>query len=51
MQQQKLLRKLKRKSKMSNITIFKNKQIRNHYVSDKEVWYFYLVDIVEAASK
>lgn len=31
---------------MSNIKLFENKKVRSHYDSDKEVWYFSIVDIV-----
>lgn len=36
---------------MSELKIFENKQIRSHYDSDKEIWYFSLVDIVEALTE
>lgn len=34
-----------------SITVFENKQIRRHYDADAEVWYFSLVDIVEALTE
>lgn len=30
---------------------FENKQIRRHYDLENEIWYFSLVDIVEALTK
>ncbi|HEX3024920.1 MAG TPA: hypothetical protein VHP12_06895 [Chitinophagaceae bacterium] len=32
---------------MSTVKIFENKKVRSHYDSDKEVWSFSIVDIVE----
>lgn len=34
-----------------SITVFENKQILRHYDADAEVWYFSLVDIVEALTE
>lgn len=34
-----------------SIAVFENKQIRRHYDADSEVWYFSLVDIVEALTE
>ena len=31
---------------MSNIKLFENKKVRSQYESDKEIWYFSIVDIV-----
>jgi hypothetical protein len=31
---------------MSNIKLFEDKKVRSHYDSDKEIWYFSIVDIV-----
>ena len=31
---------------MGNIKIFENKKVRSHYDSEREVWYFSIVDIV-----
>ena len=31
---------------MNNIKIFENKKVRSHYDTDKEIWYFSIVDIV-----
>ena len=31
---------------MSNIKIFENKKVRSQYDTDKEMWYFSIVDIV-----
>jgi DNA-damage-inducible protein D len=31
---------------MSNVKLFENKNVRSYYDSDKEVWYFSIVDIV-----
>ena len=33
---------------MSNIKLFESKKIRSHWDSDKEIWYFSLVDVVAA---
>ena len=33
---------------MKEIAVFESKEIRRHYDSDKEMWFFSLVDIVEA---
>lgn len=33
------------------ITVFENKQIRRHYDEKAEVWYFSIVDIVEALTE
>ncbi|MEQ1554259.1 MAG: BRO family protein [Ferruginibacter sp.] len=32
---------------MSNIKLFENKKVRSHYDTDKEVWYFSIIDIIE----
>jgi hypothetical protein len=32
---------------MSNLKIFENKKVRSHYDSEKEIWFFSIVDIVE----
>lgn len=34
-----------------SITVFENKKIRRHYDAEAEVWYFSLVDIVEALTE
>jgi len=31
---------------MSNIKIFENKKVRSQYDSDKEIWFFSIVDII-----
>ena len=31
---------------MNNIKLFENKKVRSHYDTDKEIWYFSIVDIV-----
>jgi hypothetical protein len=31
---------------MGNIKIFENKKVRSHYDSEKEIWFFSIVDIV-----
>ncbi len=31
---------------MSKIKLFENKKVRSQYESDKEIWYFSIVDIV-----
>ena len=31
---------------MSNLKIFENKKIRSHYDSEKEIWFFSIIDIV-----
>jgi len=31
---------------MSNLKIFENKKVRSHYDSDKEIWFFSIIDIV-----
>ena len=31
-----------------NLVLFESKQVRRHYDSEKEVWYFSVVDIVQA---
>jgi DNA-damage-inducible protein D len=33
------------------LAVFDNKKIRRHYDSEKEVWYFSLVDIIEALTE
>jgi DNA-damage-inducible protein D len=35
-------------NKMSTIKIFEEKKVRSQYDADKEIWYFSIVDIVEA---
>ena len=35
----------------NSITVFENKKIRRHYDAENEVWYFSLVDIVEALTE
>jgi DNA-damage-inducible protein D len=32
---------------MSNIKLFENKKVRSHYDSEKEIWYFSVIDIIE----
>ncbi len=32
---------------MSNIKLFENKQIRTHWDSEKEKWYFSVIDVIE----
>ena len=32
---------------MSNIKLFENKKVRSHYDTEKEVWYFSIIDIIE----
>lgn len=32
---------------MSNLKIFENKKVRSHYDSEKEIWFFSIVDIIE----
>ncbi|HMP31879.1 MAG TPA: Bro-N domain-containing protein [Saprospiraceae bacterium] len=34
-----------------NLALFESKQIRRHYDSEKEIWYFSLVDIVAALTE
>jgi DNA-damage-inducible protein D len=34
-----------------SLAVFENKRIRRHYDADSEVWYFSLVDIVEALTE
>ncbi len=36
---------------MSNIAIFNSKQIRRHYDDTNEVWYFSIIDIIEALTE
>jgi hypothetical protein len=31
---------------MSNLKIFENKKVRSHYDSEKEIWFFSIVDII-----
>ncbi len=31
---------------MSDIKLFENRKVRSHYDSEKEIWYFSIVDIV-----
>jgi hypothetical protein len=31
---------------MGNIKIFENKKVRSHYDSEKEIWFFSIVDII-----
>ena len=31
---------------MNNIQLFENKQVRSHFDTDSEIWYFSIVDIV-----
>ena len=31
---------------MNNIQLFENKQVRSHFDTDTEIWYFSIVDIV-----
>jgi len=31
---------------MSSIKIFENRKVRSHYDSNKEIWYFSIVDIL-----
>jgi DNA-damage-inducible protein D len=35
-----------KKDEMSNIKLFEDKKVRSHYDSEKEIWYFSVVDIV-----
>ncbi|PIT93680.1 hypothetical protein COU00_03040 [Candidatus Falkowbacteria bacterium CG10_big_fil_rev_8_21_14_0_10_43_11] len=39
---------MKKQSKNKAIAIFEGKQIRRHWDEDKELWYFSVIDIVEA---
>lgn len=34
-----------------NIILFENRQVRRYYDSKKEIWYFSVVDIVEALTE
>ncbi len=34
-----------------NIVLFENRQVRRYYDSENEVWYFSVVDIVEALTE
>jgi DNA-damage-inducible protein D len=36
---------------MNNIAIFNSKQIRRHYDDSNEVWYFSIIDIIEALTE
>lgn len=36
---------------MSDIKLFEDKKIRSHYDAEKEIWYFSIVDIVEALTE
>ena len=33
---------------MSNIKLFEAQQVRTHYDEEKEVWYFSIIDVIEA---
>jgi len=34
-----------------NIVLFENRQVRRYYDSENEIWYFSIVDIVEALTE
>lgn len=34
-----------------NIILFENRQVRRYYDTEKEIWYFSIVDIVEALTE
>jgi DNA-damage-inducible protein D len=36
---------------MSNVKLFENKKVSSHYDSDKETWFFSIVDIVDTLSE
>ena len=33
---------------MSNIKLFENKKVRTHWDEEKELWYFSIIDVIEA---
>jgi DNA-damage-inducible protein D len=35
----------------NNIVLFENRQVRRYYDGEKEIWYFSIVDIVEALTE
>jgi DNA-damage-inducible protein D len=35
---------------MSNIKLFENKQVRSHWDTEKEIWYFSVIDVIEILS-
>jgi hypothetical protein len=32
---------------MSSIKLFESKKVRSHYDTEKEIWYFSIIDVVE----
>jgi DNA-damage-inducible protein D len=36
---------------MSNIKLFESKQVRSHWDSEKETWYFSVIDVVDILTK
>jgi hypothetical protein len=32
---------------MSSIKIFESKKVRSHYDTEKEIWYFSIIDVIE----
>ena len=36
---------------MGNIKLFENRQLRRYYDTEKDIWYFSVVDIVEALTE
>ncbi len=42
---------MQRKKEQNKIVIFENKEIRRHWDSEKEEWYFSVIDIIEALTE
>jgi hypothetical protein len=42
---------MKKQSKNKAIAIFEDKQIRRHWDEKKELWYFAIIDVIEALTK